>query len=73
MTEKQKELLQVVDESKRGFLKKILTAGAAVYVAPMIASFSLSESFSGNALWAQPSNMVCHPLPLGSNTSPVSG
>jgi hypothetical protein len=38
------ELLDAVDETRRDLIKKILMSGTAVYVAPVIASFSLANS-----------------------------
>lgn len=67
MGKKTEQLLEQVDSGKRSLLKKVLTAGAAVYVAPMVASFSLSDSFNGT-LHAQGGNQefLCHPI-LGSD------
>ena len=69
MGKKSEELLAAVDESKRDLLKRVLTGGAAVYVAPIIASFCLSASFSGSVVHAgnqpepEPGRFRCHPLP----------
>jgi hypothetical protein len=67
VSKKSEELLAEVDESRRSLLRKILTAGAAVYVAPVIASFALSKSFTGVAqAHGGNQDFLCHPI-LGSN------
>ena len=38
------ELVAAVDETRRDLIKKLLIGGTAVYVAPVIASFSLTGS-----------------------------
>ena len=72
MSEKNQELLGAVDEDRRGLLKKILMGGATVYVAPVIASFSLSESFAATSV-AYASNQPdfrCHPTGNGGRVVP---
>ena len=73
MSKKTQELLGAVDESRRGLLKKILMGGAAVYVAPVIATFSLSESFAGTsvAYASNQSDYLCHPTGNGGRTVPI--
>ena len=68
MGKKNEKLLNEVDATKRDLLRKILKGGAAVYVAPMIASFSLSSTFAGTAeaLSGNQTTFLCHPI-LGSN------
>lgn len=69
------ELLEAVDEDRRDLVKKILIGGAAVYVAPVIATFSLSAPTAmAQGTAALGSNMATHSLgsnmgmhPLGSN------
>ena len=70
MSKKSEELLNSVDESRRGLLRKVLIGGAAVYVAPMIASFSLTGDTSGGAtVYASNMATACHPTGGGFGVS----
>jgi hypothetical protein len=73
---KKNDLIDAVDESRRDLIKKLLLGGTAVYVAPVIASFSLNGPtvFANDGLgvgsnMSHPlaSNMVAESHPYGSN------
>jgi hypothetical protein len=65
---KQEDLVEAVDESKRDLVKKILIGGAAVYVAPVVASFSLNgPTVLAKDTLSVGSNMIAENHPYGSN------
>jgi hypothetical protein len=62
------DLVAAVDETRRDLIKKLLLGGTAVYVAPVIASFSLTGSSAiANDGLGVGSNMVRADQPYGSN------
>jgi hypothetical protein len=69
-------LIDAVDESRRDLIKKLLIGGTAVYVAPVIASFSLNgpaafadsrPAMGSNMGHPLASNMSARHHPHGSN------
>jgi hypothetical protein len=62
------DLVAAVDETRRDLIKKLLLGGTAVYVAPVIASFSLTgSSVMANDGLGVGSNMARMDQPYGSN------
>ena len=69
-------IIDAVDESRRDLIKKLLIGGTAVYVAPVIASFSLNApnvlansdlGVGSNMGHPLASNMVAENRPYASN------